>query len=131
MADKTLVIHGRLPGLNELINAERTHRQRGAKLKRDAESIIRWYIRQQLRGYKPKTPVSLYYYFYEQNKRRDKDNVAAFAHKVIQDSLVKEGIIPNDGWDDVKEFYDRFYVDCKFPRIEVEIVEPEGKGSNK
>lgn len=131
MADKTLVIHGRLPGLNELIDAERTHRQAGAKVKRDAERYIRMYIRQQLHGYKPKTPVSLYYYYYEPNKRRDKDNVAAFAHKVIQDSLVKEGIIANDGWDYVEDFFDRFYVDCKFPRIEVEIVEPKGKGNNK
>lgn len=128
MADKTLVIHGRLPGLNELIDAERTHRQRGAALKKKAEAIIRTYIREQLRGYHPKTPVTLYYYFYEPNRKRDKDNIAAFAHKVIQDSLVKEGVIGNDGWDYVKEFYDRFAVDPKFPRIEVEIVEPEGKG---
>lgn len=128
MADKILVIHGRLPGLNELIDAERKHRQAGARVKREAERHVRSYIRQQLRGYNPRTPVSLYYYFYEPNKRRDKDNVAAFAHKVIQDSLVKEGIIANDGWEYVKEFYDRFYVDPHFPRIEVEIVEAEGKG---
>lgn len=128
MADKTLIIHGRLPGLNDLIDAERRHRQQGAKLKREAEKIVRAYIRQQLRGYHPKTPVTLYYYYYEPNKRRDKDNISAFAHKVIQDSLVKEGIINNDGWDYVKDFFDRFYVDKTFPRIEVEIVEFEGKG---
>lgn len=128
MADKTLIIHGRLPGLNELIDAERRHRQLGAKLKRQAENIVRMYIRQQLRGYKPKTPVTLYYYYYEPNRKRDKDNISAFAHKVIQDSLVKEGIIDNDGWDYVKDFFDRFYVDKGFPRIEVEIVENEGKG---
>ena len=46
---------------------------------------------------------------------------------MIQDSLVKEGIIANDGWDYVKEFYDRFYVDKQYPRIEVEIVEYQGK----
>lgn len=131
MADKLLVIHGRLPGLNELIDAERRHRQEGAKLKRKSENYIRMHIREQLRGYKPKTPVTLYYYFYEPNKRRDKDNISGFAHKVIQDSLVKEGILANDGWEHVKEFYDRFYVDSNFPRIEVEIVEPAGKGSNK
>lgn len=128
MSDKTLIIHGRLPGLNDLIDAERRHRQQGAKLKREAEKIIRAYIRQQLRGYRPKTPVTLYYYYYEPNKRRDKDNISAFAHKVIQDSLVKEGIIDNDGWDYVKDFFDRFYVDKTFPRIEVDIVEFEGKG---
>lgn len=128
MADKLLVIHGRLPGLNELIDAERRHRQEGAKLKRKSEAYIRAYIREQLRGYKPKTPVTLYYYFYEPNKRRDKDNISGYAHKVIQDSLVKEGILANDGWEHVKDMFDRFYVDSEFPRIEVEIVEPEGKG---
>lgn len=128
MADKTLIIHGRLPGLNELIDAERRHRQLGAKLKRQAENIVRMYIRQQLRGYKPKTPVTLYYYYYEPNRKRDKDNISAFAHKVIQDSLVKEGIIDNDGWDYVKDFFDRFDVDKAFPRIEVEIVEHAGRG---
>ena len=128
MADKILVIHGKLPGLNELIDAERRHRQAGAKLKRDAERIVRMYIRQQLRGYKPKTPVTLYYYYYEPNRRRDLDNIAGFAHKVIQDSLVKEGILANDGWNHIKGFFDSFNIDNKFPRIEVEIVEPERKG---
>ena len=123
-----MIKHGRLPGLNELIAAERTHRQKGAALKKQSESLIRYYIRQQLRGYKPKTPITLYYYFYEKNRKRDKDNISAYAHKVIQDSLVKEGIIENDGWDYVKEFYDRFYIDKSFPRIEVEIVENVGKG---
>ena len=128
MADKILVIHGKLPGLNELIDAERRHRQAGAKLKRDVERIVRMYIRQQFRGYKPKTPVTLYYYYYEPNRRRDLDNIAGFAHKVIQDSLVKEGILANDGWEHIKGFLDSFSVDKQFPRIEVEIVEPERKG---
>lgn len=128
MADKTLVIHGRLPGLNELIDAERRNRYAGANLKKKAENIVRTYIRQQLHGYKPKTPVTLYYYFYEKNRRRDLDNVFSLCAKVVQDSLVKEGIIDNDGWDYVKGFFASFAVDPKFPRIEIEIVEPEGKG---
>lgn len=128
MSDRTLIIHGRLAGLNELIDAERRHRQAGAKLKRDAERVVRMYIRQQFRGYRPKTPVTLYYYYYEPNRRRDLDNIAGFAHKVIQDSLVKEGILANDGWEYIKGFFDSFHVDNKFPRIEVEIVEPERKG---
>ena len=127
MADKLLVIHDKLPGLNELIDAERRHRQLGAKLKRDSERVVRAYIRQQLRGYRPKPPVTLYYYFYEPNRRRDHDNVFSFAAKVIQDSLVKEGILANDGWDDIHEFYAKFFVDKHFPRVEVEIVESKAK----
>ncbi len=129
--DKTLIIHGRLPGLNELIDAERTHRQAGAALKRKSETFIRAHIREQLRGYHPKPPVTLYYYFYEPNKRRDLDNIAGFAHKVIQDSLVKEKIIENDGWDYVKGFYDSFHVCKEFPRIEVEIVECQKEKKNR
>lgn len=120
-----LVIQGTLPGLNELIAAERTHRQKGAKLKRDAETLVRWHIGQQLRGVNPKTPVMLYYHFYEPTRRRDKDNIASFSHKAIQDSLVKEGILANDGWDYVDGFVDVFSVDKKNPRIEVTIIEPE------
>ena len=128
MADKVLIIHGKLAGLNDLIDAERRHRQAGARVKKDAEEIIRAHIKEQLRGYRPKTPVTLYYYFYEPNRRRDLDNIAGFAHKVVQDSLVKEGILENDGWEYVKAFYDSFHVDKDFPRIEIEIVEPDGKG---
>lgn len=120
-----LVIPGRLPGLNELIDAERAHRQQGGRLKREAEHTVRWYIRQQLRSSRPEPPVMLYYHFVEPNKRRDKDNIAAFAHKVIQDSLVKERFLHNDGWDYVEGFADSFSVDKKSPRVEVLIVESE------
>ena len=129
MSKYNLVIPGTLPGLNELIAAERTHRQKGAKLKRDTETLVRLHIRQQLRGVRPKTPVMLYYHFHEPSRRRDKDNIAAFAHKSIHDSLVKEGILANDGWDYIEGFVDVFSIDKKNPRIEVKIVEPEGKGA--
>lgn len=127
MADKTLVIHGRLPGLNELIAKERTHRQAGAALKRQAEKQVRYYIRDQLRGYRPRTPVKLHYYIYERDKRRDLDNVFSLCAKVLQDSLVKERIIDNDGWNYIDGFTAQFFVDKNFPRIEVEIEESRKK----
>ena len=120
---RTLIIPGRMAGLNELISAERTHRKMGAKLKKDSETIVRWAIKQQLRVYKPRPPVFLSYHYYEPNKRRDKDNVSGFAHKIVQDSLVKEGILYNDGWDYVQGFEDRFSVDKSNMRIEVTIYE--------
>lgn len=127
MSDKLLVIHGRLPGLNELINAERRNRYAGANLKKHAENFVRSYIRDQLRGYRPKTPVKLHYVFYEKNRRRDLDNVFALFSKVLQDSLVKENIIDNDGWEYVSGFTAQFFVDHIFPRIEVEIEESHKK----
>lgn len=121
-------IDGTLPGLNELIAAERTHRQKGARLKRQSERIIRTAILQQIRGKRPKTPIYIKYTFFEKNKFRDKDNVSGYAHKVIQDSLVKEGIIPNDGWYGVSGFSDSFFVDKQNPRIEVALIEPAKEG---
>lgn len=118
-----LIIPDRLAGLNELIDAERTHRQKGAKLKKDSEAKVRLQIKQQLRGYRPKPPVTLKYHFIEKNRRRDKDNIAGFAHKVVQDALVKEGILENDGWDYIEGFSDSFSVDKKNPHIEVDIEE--------
>ena len=70
-----------------------------------------------------KSPVKLIYRFFEPNRRRDKDNIAAIAHKFVQDSLVQCGILENDGWDYVTGFSDEFNVDKINPRIEVYIVE--------
>ena len=118
-----MIIPGTLPSLNELIDAERTHRQKGAAVKKKAERIVRACIWQQIRGIKPRTPVKLHYFFYEPTRRRDKDNVASFAMKVIQDSLVKENILPNDGWNEVLGFTCDFELDNRNPRIEVVIKE--------
>lgn len=120
-----LIIPGTLPGLNEFIDAERAHRLKGARMKRDAETIVRYTIRQQLNGVKPKTPVWFDYCFIEPSRRRDKDNISAFAHKIIQDSFVKEGILDNDGWKHVEGYMDTFEVDPENPRIEVTLLEPE------
>ena len=125
MSSYTFTIQGTLAGLNEFINAERTHRQKGAKLKKDTENVVRYMIRNQLRGIEPKTPVFLHYRFFEPNRRRDKDNICGFAHKVIQDALVKEGILKNDGWDYISGFMDTFDIDKEMPRIEVTIIEPQ------
>lgn len=113
-------IHGRLPSLNEYINAERTNRYKAAKLKRDLQERIGADIR--AANLKPaQVPVTLVYTFYEANRRRDKDNIAAVAHKFVQDSLVNEGIIKDDGWDYITRFYDEFYIDKENQRIEVEL----------
>ena len=117
-----IIIPGKLPGLNELIAAERTHRIKGADLKANAERLVRLCIKKQIKS-KPTLPITLHYRFYEPDKRRDKDNIAGFAHKVVQDSLVKQGILPNDGWNEIEGFTDAFAVDRKNPRIEIEIEE--------
>ena len=125
-----LVINGTLPNLNDYLKAERqTFRKggsfttKGNELKKDTQELIIWTIRQQLRGLHIDKPVILKYDFYEPNKRRDLDNISAFAHKVVQDSLVLAGVLKNDGWKEIAGYVDHFYCDRENPRIEVTIVE--------
>lgn len=120
---KKLTILGRLPGLNEYIAAERQHRQKAAKLKRDTEERVLWCAKVSLRGWKAKGPIIMHYTWYEPDRRRDKDNISAYGRKVIQDALVKGGYLKNDGWSDIEGFTDAFSVDRKRPRVEVVIEE--------
>lgn len=113
-----LVIHGRLPGLNEYIAAERTNKYAAAKIKKDAEALIECAIKECLDGVHFNKPVIMHYTWYEENKKRDKDNIS-FAKKFIQDALVKCGIIDNDGWKDIDGFSDKFDIDKENPRIEI------------
>lgn len=117
-----LVINGRLPGLNDLIAAERTNRYKAAQMKRDAEQIILWSAKASLRGKIP-TPTIMHYRWYEPNRKRDKDNISSFGRKVIQDALVKGRYLPGDGWNHIEGFTDEFEVDAKHPRIEVTFEE--------
>lgn len=119
------VILGKLPGLNEYTAANRTNPYKGGKMKKDGEQIVIWSIRQQMKGLHIDKPVRLHYHFFEPNRRRDLDNISAFSHKVIQDALVKCGVLKNDGWKEIVGYTDQFYQDKENPRIEVilEIVE--------
>lgn len=120
-----LTIPGRLPGLNEYTNACRTNPKKGNQMKADAQDMVMWQILSQMRRCKFQRPVFLLFTFYEQDRRRDRDNVSSFARKVIQDALVKCGTLQDDGWDYVTGYLDRFEVDKKNPRIVVEFIEQE------
>ena len=120
-----LIIPGRLPGLNEIIAAERTNKYKGAALKRDAGALVSACIRQQLQGYRPRTPVEMRYLWIEPNRRRDKDNISSGGRKIIQDALVRCGVLADDGWPEISGFSDAFGVDKGHPRVEVEILEAE------
>ena len=94
-------------------------------MKKDNEEVVIWSIRQQLRGLHINVPVVLKYDFYEPNRRRDLDNISSFAHKVIQDALVKTNVLKNDGWNEITSYIDQFYLDKENPRIEVTLEEAE------
>lgn len=86
----------------------------------DAEKKITYALHGQK---KLKPPVRISYLFVEQNRRRDHDNVSGFFHKVFQDSLVKAGMLENDGWNEIVGYRDDFTVDKNNPRVEVSIYE--------
>lgn len=118
------VIPFSLPGLNEYIDAERAHRQKGAKLKREQMNAVILVLRRQIR--RPlREPVIMHYLWVEKDRRRDKDNVSSGGRKIIQDALVKMKALKNDGWANIDSFSDAFSVDKKHPRIEIEIEEAE------
>lgn len=120
-----LTIPGRMPGLNEFIAACNSAYGEGNRMKQENMHATMWQIKAQLRGVKFTKPVFLLFTFYERDRRRDKDNVAGFAHKAIQDALVQCKTIQDDGWDYVTGHLDLFKVDRNNPRIEVQFIEQE------
>ncbi len=124
MNTQTLTIPGALTDLNTYMGAERTSRFMAAKIKKDEGEFV-WYCIKEQRIKPCPRPVQLVYKFYCKNKRKDKSNVAAFAIKVIEDSLVTAGILRNDGWDDIIDFSHEWKIDSENPRIEVDIFCPE------
>ena len=123
-----LTIYGRLPGLNDMIEADRRDRRAGNRLKQESQETIRLYILRDLKHLKIEKPVELHYSFYEPNRRRDLDNISGYAHKVTQDALVASGVLKNDGWSNIVGMKDSFFVDARNPRIEVIMREVENSG---
>lgn len=119
----TFTIEGRMPGLNELIAAERSNKYKGAKMKAGFTQQTYYEAKRQLRGVHFERPVEVHFHYFEKDRRRDLDNISGFAHKVIFDGMVEAGIIKDDGWNEVSGISDSYAVDKKRPRIEVTIEE--------
>lgn len=119
------VVPGRLPGLNEIVSAARTHKFRGAKQKREETSNCIQTIKIDLdsRAEYPVfgEPVDIWFGWYEPNLKRDPDNIRA-GSKFLLDALVKLGIIPDDSQKWVNSISDEFHVDKEYPRIEVRVT---------
>lgn len=74
-----LTIPGLLPGLNEYVDAERgaKGKYKAAAMKKQAENVIGYMIKTQLRGVRFTRPVVIHYTWIEPNRRRDKDNIVS------------------------------------------------------
>ena len=133
MREYKLILKGTLPGLNDYRRAERSFSRRGGKghscgndMKQECQMLISNAIRLQFKRLRIRNPVFIRYCFYEPNRKRDLDNIAGVAHKFVQDSLVKCGVLENDGWDNITGFSDQFFLDRHNPRIEI-VIQEEGE----
>jgi Holliday junction resolvase RusA-like endonuclease len=114
------VIPGQLPDLNQTIAASKKHWKYYAAEKRCQTHRVAWLVR--AAGLSPITrPVTIKFNWICKDQRKDKDNVR-FAAKYILDGLVLAGVLADDGWSHITGFEDRFGVDAKNPRIEVEVI---------
>ena len=114
-------IPGRLPGLNEIIDAAKQGKgkyQPYSIMKEEHTSMITW-IAKMLPKYER---VELIITWYEPDRRRDPDNIMA-GQKFILDALVQAGVIPNDNQRYIAGITHRFEIDPVRPRVEVEIAE--------
>lgn len=111
--------------MNDFIFANRKNPHAGNGMKRQEQTKVKTALLNQQKDVPLKIPIKIIYRFYEKDRRRDRDNIASFAHKVIQDAMVEVGMIPNDGWSEIRGFEDHFEVDKEHPRIEVTILEAD------
>lgn len=98
----------KLPGLNEIIEANRKDKHKGAQQKKKVERDIAWYINLQATGTITE-PFTLKITWVETNRRRDPDNIVA-GKKFLLDSLQKCGVIQGDEWKNVVKFEDEWVV---------------------
>lgn len=116
-----ITISGELPGMNEIINANRNNRYAGASQKKKFTNLVAWECKAQ--GIKPigyKVDVEIHWYC--KNKRKDKDNISC-GMKFLLDGLMTAGVIPNDGWNEIGDINHRFFVDKDNPRVEMFLME--------
>lgn len=119
----TFLIPGRLPSLNEYINACRRNVYLANNMKKKAQNLIIANYRSNAinDGNKIKLPCTIEFKWYEKTRRRDIDNITGYGHKVILDSLVKNGVLKDDNQKNICKINDEVYTDNKNPRIEITI----------
>lgn len=122
MATYKLEILGKLPSLNDYVNACRYNRFAGAKMKADVETNIMWQMKEQMKNVKVVPPVKLVFTWIEENNKRDLDNIAS-AKKFLLDSIVKLNILEDDSRKFVSGFTDNFPKSEKSAKVYIEIIE--------
>jgi hypothetical protein len=117
-----LWIPGPLPGLNEVIAAAKGFRGRGIGYSnmKSAWTTTVWALSKKARLV-PVASARLTFTWFERSRRRDPDNFSSAGKKFILDGLVKAGVLPEDGWDEIVGFVDRWHLAPKAPGVMVTI----------
>lgn len=103
----SFTIYGKLPGMNEIIGAQRANRYKGASFKKRWQKYVESYIIAAINGktFEPcKEPCVVYMKFTEKNRRRDVDNVQS-SQKIILDAMQTSGAIQGDSPRFVRQVY--------------------------
>ena len=116
--DKNIVtIPYKFPSLNDYVDVCRSDRYKAARLKKDIQRDISYFVKRLPRY---DCPVKIHFHWIEGNKKRDYDNIA-FAKKFMLDAMVQYGILKDDNRKCVVAFTDTFEHSDKFSvMIEVE-----------
>lgn len=116
---KVFTLPLRLPGINEYQNACRRHPLQGSAMKKQWMKAVMTYL---VPVTKLTWPAQFEIIYTEPNKKRDIDNVTGFGSKVILDSFVKAGFLPDDGPDYVNKI-DSSVIYGSEPQIEIYVKE--------
>ena len=113
-----LEIPYKFPSFNEYTNVNRKNKFAGARMKKQIQEDISWYIKKLP---KFESAVRIQFTWFEANSKRDYDNVCA-NKKFILDALVEQGKLKDDNRKIVKGFTDVF-VDSDEWKVILEIEE--------
>ena len=112
----------KLPSLNEVNRANRTHWSKGNAMKTEIEDMIGWAITNARLKPVRKYPCKISVVYYEPNKRRDIDNVYS-SNKFILDALQRQSILKNDNPNCVSQIVNTVIYGKVDHYVEVEIEE--------
>lgn len=119
---QSLILDYHPTDLNTYIRAERTNKFMAASIKKRETEAVFWLCKKQ--GLKQaKKRVSIDFYWYIKNERKDPDNIA-FAKKYILDGMVDAGVLVKDSLKYIEGFKDHFITD-HMDQVIVDIEEIE------
>lgn len=107
VSDNYFIINFKLPSMNEYVGACRASAFVGAGFKKNVEKTINIGIEEGLKNQTLKPTdkeVDIVIYWVCKNKKRDVDNIQSSV-KFILDSMVGNGILPNDSQKYIKQVF--------------------------